>query len=207
VDLHQRRIAVEDVTAQAGQLYQSTKALFEDLNRLGQDFGQALREENAGLDVAEQYSYSPNELVLKTNHTWLYSRAEPGDAQALNFAALLVYFEAAPGDWKIGPKGRPELWFFAGRVRNCTTTLKTTIRTFLYEKDRSCFTPLPALGGSVSFYNWTSKEDWKAVCLAYELGDICSADDLKRKAVRPLLVEALQRGLLISPAHHERTID
>jgi hypothetical protein len=189
---------MDDITSQTGQLYEAMKALLEALNRLGQDFGQALRDENLGLGVAEEYSYSPNELVLKKYHTWLYSYEDPAEPKSVRFAAMLVCFEPASGGWKIGPRGRPELWFVAGSVQNLTTSLRTSMPTFFTAKDKVCYTPTPTLGGSISLYEWSRVENWKAVCIAYELGEIRSIMDLKQKAVVPLLAEATRLGLLKS---------
>ena len=67
---------MSDLTAGAGEAYAACKTLFEDLNRLATDFGQAVR--NGGIDLPEtlEYSYSPPQLFVKRDHVWMWYRLD-----------------------------------------------------------------------------------------------------------------------------------
>jgi hypothetical protein len=181
--------------------YRAIKQVFDDLNRLGADFGQALREEDLELPILMEYSKGPKELVLKHNHAWLYYRPLddelPEQQRTLTFAACFVYFESTGAKWKLSPPGRPELWFIAGEATPAPEgNWAALIRTFFNKDEREHYRPSLALGGQVSFYKFSGeREEWKAVALGYELGEIDSAGALKVKAVKRLKEAALKEGI------------
>ena len=109
-----------DITGNTAAAYLALKRTLEDLCRLGSDFGEAVREAGYEFSTFEEYSKSPSALVLKKNHAWFFSEpideTQPKSDGVLTFAACFVYFEGDRGEWKCAPVGRPELWFFAGRV-------------------------------------------------------------------------------------------
>lgn len=193
-----------DVTSNTASLYNSLKRTLEDLNRLGADFGAALRDEGYDFSVSDEYSYSPNSLVLKKSHAWFFHL--PRDAQVLrtdgvlNFAAAFVYFEGDKAKWKLSAPGRPELWFFIGKVTPPPADRwPSTIHTFFDLNDLKSYKTKPKLGGSVHVYAARPPPDhWDAVCLGFEIGEIHSPELLKEKAVVPLLAAAKKEGLLES---------
>jgi hypothetical protein len=191
---------MNDFTEGVAEVYRSLRQVFEDLNRLGQDFGQALRDEKLDLTEVQEYSHSPNTLVLKTNHCWFYSRPFEEAARSsdsLTFAACLVYFEADRGRWKCSEPGRPELWFFMGRV-SPPPKIKwaSTLRTLFDKGDERHYDVKPTLGGITSCYRYDATEKWTVVCLGYELGNIDSVAALKEKAVQPLVAAAAKFDLV-----------
>lgn len=191
-----------DVTGNTGAAYLALKRVFEDLTRLGADFGEAVREGGYELSDSEEYSPSPNLLVLKKHHAWFFSKPvetiQPENERVLTFAACFVYFEADRSKWKCSPAGRPELWFFAGRTTPPPTIRwSSTIHSFFDVSDVNSFKSKPTLGGSIHRYSLKAAvEQWNAVCLGFELGDITSPDVLKMRAVQPLLDAAQQERLL-----------
>jgi hypothetical protein len=194
---------VTDVTTNTAAAYLALRRTFEDLTRLGTDFGEALREAGYELSDSEEYSHSPNALVVKRNHAWLFSKpldeARPRSDQVLEFASCFIYFEALDtSKWKCGPPGRPELWFFAGRTTPPPSTKwSALIHLFFDAGEVRFFKTKPQLGGSIHQYSLHEKvENWDVVCLGFELSQIASAEDLKTKAVLPLLDAARSEKIL-----------
>lgn len=198
---------MSDVTERAGVAYAAVRAMFEDLNKLGRDFGLELQAQGQDFPEVDQYAYSPAGLLLKKNFTWLFHRKPPmelNEPRKHIFAACMVYFEAERGHWKLSPGSQPELWFFMGTIHPSPSyRLATYIPSFFNENEESRYDPRPSLG-TVSVYRYVSKkgikeikEDWDVVCLGFALGDIDSADALKTKAVLPLLDAASRNGVLI----------
>jgi hypothetical protein len=184
-----------DVTESVANVYRSLQQVFEDINKLGADFGQALREEGLDFTGPIEYSHSPNTLSLKRDHAWFFSRPEaepPVATPELTFAACLVYFEAERGRWKVGSAGLPELWFFMGTVSPPPPgNLAGTIRTFFDKASVEDYDAKPTLGGRPAFYKYAgTRETWNVTCLGYELGEIESLAALKAKALQPLVAEA-----------------
>jgi hypothetical protein len=100
------------------------------------------------------------------------------------------------GHFKVGAKGRPELWFFFGRVAGTAEVAPRLIRQLFEETEKPNYSPPLALGGKTSFYEWRKDEHWQVVCIGFELGQIQSAEQLADAAVKPLLAEAQQRALI-----------
>lgn len=195
---------MSDVTERAGAAYAAVRRMFEDLNKLGSDFGLELKAQGQDFPESDEYSYSPASLLLKKNFTWLFHRPplkEFPEPRKHAFAACMVYFEAERGRWKLSPGSMPELWFFVGVISPSPNyRLSVQIPSFFNTNEESRYDPRPSLG-TVSVYKHSSekgpKEDWHAVCLGFALGEIDSADALKTKAVLPLLDAASSHGLLI----------
>lgn len=192
---------MSDVSANFAAAYLQLKQTFEDLGRLASDCGEALRGRGYEFTDAEEYSHAPNALVMKKNHAWLFSIPPAVHAEAkqkvLTFAACFAYFEADGKRWKAGPKGRPELWFFIGKVSPPPqTNWASTVQTFFEKADIECFDTKPALGGGVSRYRYGGDETWDAVCLGFDLAALRTRDDLERLAVAPLVKAAEERELI-----------
>lgn len=192
---------MSDVTKQAGAAYAAVRRMFEDLTKLGRDFGLALQEQGQDLPESDQFGYSPASLILKKNFTWLFHRPPSDEAPEFHkhtFAACMVYFEAEHRQWKLSPDNHPELWFFFGTIASPPSNrLAAEIHKFLNENEENRYDPKPALG-TVSVYRYSStkgNEEWHVVCLGLALGEIDSADALKTKAVVPLLDAAASQGL------------
>lgn len=175
-------------------LYVMHRQALQDLNRLGEDFRQAIAERVAGYTEHDDYSYGGMSLVLRTCHTWLAYRPVDGDVppakRVFSFAACVAYFERQDlNRWKLTPVGRPELWFFMGTASPPPKqNWASMMQTFFNESELHLFTPKPELGGKVSRYSSDDAHGrWEAVALGYELGDITSTDDLVKRAVEPLL--------------------
>ncbi|MFY2563104.1 hypothetical protein ACN469_36250 [Corallococcus terminator] len=191
---------MKNVTESAAALYTAMQQLLEDLNKLGQDFQLALRDEGQDFPTLEEYSWSPNALVLKKNHTWMcYQRPEDTpETGMLTFAACMVYLQAEKHRWKLSAANLPELWFFLGTV-SPPPDIKwpSTIPSFFDKKELQHYETVPVLGGTDSYYQYIRPEStWRAVCLGFSLGDIDSAEKLKLQAVRPLIAAALKRGVI-----------
>jgi hypothetical protein len=185
-----------DLSQGVADLYQSLSSIFDDLNRVGRDCGQALNEVGFEFQKFEEYSHSPNALTLKKSHAWLYSREEDvaadGKARRVVFFSLFAYFAPDPKRWKVGKPGVPELWFFVGSVSPPENgNLAYWIQTFFDKGDEQSFKPPAALGGTISEYNYMAQQHtWKAVLSGWDLAAIDSASALKEKAIKPLVAAA-----------------
>lgn len=195
---------MSDVGEQVEVIYLGLVKVFEDLNRLGRDFGEALRA--AGLDLGEsdEYSTSPSTFEVKTAGTWMFHRPfetdRPRAEQTFAFGAMYAYFDtkAPHRTWKVTPAGRPELWFFLGTTSPPPTIkLASTIRTFFEKADLKSYRTPPTLDGKPVRYEYRGQESWDAVVLGLELGAIRSLDDLKIKAVAPLVEAAKAERLAL----------
>lgn len=181
-----------DLNESIADTYRSLRTIFDDLNRLGRDCSQALREEGLDLPEIQEYSYSPNTLTLKKNHAWFFSRATEVGADAkptkLLFFSCFVYFEADQGRWKRGKPGSPELWFLLGTVSPPpSVNWASEIQTFFDQHEEKNYRTAPQLGGNVVEYCYKGTEsEWEVLVLGHELAAIDSAAALKEKAVGPL---------------------
>jgi hypothetical protein len=204
VSIEPGREKMSDVTERADAAYAAVRRMFEDLNKLGRDFGLELQAQGKDLPESDQYSYSSAGLLLKKYFTWLFHRPPPKELPEPHkhtFAACMVYFEAERGQWKLSPGSQPELWFFVGSITPSPDyRLSVQMPSFFNKNEESRYNPKPSLG-TVSIYRHSSekkpKEDWHVVCLGFGLGEIDSADALKTKAVLPLLDAASTQGLLV----------
>lgn len=182
-------------------IYLEYKRSLTDLKRLGRDFDEAISERLSDFTEQEEYSTGGKYLEVRRCHTWLsrhpLDEDVPQKDRTFHFAACVVYFEADGKRWKLGPPGRPELWFFIGKaVPQPSGNLAWRMETF-FEDDQKFFQPRPSLGGTISHYvNKEDGEAWDAVCLAFELGAITSPEDLITKAVEPLVTAARDRDLV-----------
>jgi hypothetical protein len=187
---------MSDLNDAIAETYRSLRTLFDDLNRLGRDCSQALREEGLELPEIQEYSYSPNTLTLKKSHAWFFSRAMEVGADAkptkLLFFSCFVYFEADQGRWKLGKPGSPELWFFLGTVSPPpSTNWASQIQTFFDHSEEGNYNAARQLGGTVVDYSYKGPESqWDVSILGHELAAIDSATALKEKAVGPLVAAA-----------------
>lgn len=184
---------MSDLTAGAGEAYAVCKTLFEDLNRLATDFRQAVR--NSGIDLPEtvEYSYSPQQLFVKRDHVWMWYRL---DSAQVTFAAAYVIFEAGTNHIKIGPAGRPEIWFLAGRATKPKINLAAAVRNMFMATERPRYTPQLVVNGDVSQYSYdVAGEMWSVLALGMELGTIDSPNALERRVVSPLLAAARERSI------------
>jgi len=183
---------MSDSTAELWQAYGTMKRVLEDLNRLGRDFGEELRQ--LGFDYTSEsvYSLGTNHLVMKRHHSWLFSSSARGDGLGpFKFAAAFVYFEKDPGQWKVHPQ-RPEAWFFIAETSRRPGTENTAkwIPTFFAEEDRRCYTPEPCLNQILEYAYFGPEEKWNAVCFGVELGEIDSLAKLRELVVKPLVAAA-----------------
>lgn len=198
----ERRSCVSNLGGDVQQLYLGLQRVFEDLNRLGRDFNEALKVAGLGLSEREEYSHSPATFEVKKAHTWMsYRPWEPNvplDKQTLAFGAAYAYFEAdaAHKRWKVTAAGRPELWFFLGTVTPPPTVkLPSTIRTFFDKADLKSFNRMPQLDGVPVGYEYRGDQRWDAVALGVELDAVQSMTDLQTKVISPL-VEAAKSAKL-----------
>jgi len=129
---------MSDMTAGAGEVYGACKTLFEDLNRLAADFGHAIRNSGIDLPKSEEYSYSPHELFVKRDHVWMSLRV---DDQAFTFAAAYVILEKGNKHIKVGPAGRPEIWFLLGRATMPNINLADAVRSMFMTTELPRFHP------------------------------------------------------------------
>lgn len=184
---------MSDTTAGAGQVYTACKLLFDDLNRLGADYGQAIRDRGFDLPERLEYSYSPQTFMVKRDHVWMSYR---DDVTALTFAATYVIFAAGTNHLKFGPPGRPELWFLLGRVTKPKGNFAVAIRDMFMEAERPHFDPTPTVGGTLSHYFFNSAgELWSVLLVGRELGDIDSPAALEQRVVSPLTTAARERSI------------
>jgi hypothetical protein len=185
--------SMSDLTAGAGEAYTACKALFEDLNRLAIDFGHAIRNTGVDLPKSEEYSYSPHELFVKRDHVWMSYRL---DENMLAFAAAYVIFEKGTAHIKVGPPGRPEIWFLLGRATKPKTNMAAAIRDMFMEVELPRFAPKLTVGGAIAHYNYdVAGEVWSVVLLGLELGEIDTPEALERRVVGPLRAAAAAHSI------------
>lgn len=184
---------MSDFTAGAGEAYAACKTLFEDLNRLASDFGQAVRKAGINLPNSEQYSYGPNSLELKTDNVWTSYRLE---GVSFSFAACYVILDSSPDHVKVGPLERPEIWFLLGRGTKTKQSIAISIRDIFSPVERPNFSQELAVDGSVARYDYNNAgETWAAVLAGFELGDIDSFDVLEKRVVLRLREAAAERAI------------
>lgn len=191
-----------DTTTTVEGLYLGLRKVFDNLNRLGKDFGEGLRAQGLDFTEVDEYSRSPASFEVKDSHAWMFYRAfdeEDGrSSQTLVFGAAYVYFEAnkAHKRWKLSGPGRPELWFFLGTATPPPTEkLASTIKSFFDNADIQCFKPKPKLDGRPVRYEYRGESSWDAVVLGVELGAIQALSDLQSKAIGPLVDAAKEAKL------------
>lgn len=178
-----------DVTAGAGEAYVACRTLFEDLNRLATDYLQAMKDQGASFSKEEEYSYSPNELIMKHDHIWVAHRIEPDNQ--FSFAAAYVIFESGKHHVKVGRAGRPELWFMLGRGTASNINTADLVRSLFMKAELALYKPALSVGGPISYYEYEDPTmDWAVVLRGLELGDIDSPQALKEKVVVPLKAAA-----------------
>ena len=176
---------MNDMTAGAGEAYAACKTLFEDLNRLAIDYHHAVRSSGLNLPKTEEYSYSPNELLMKRDHIWMSYRL---DDNVLTFAAAYVIFEQDTRHIKLGPVGRPEIWFLLGRAIRPRNNPAVAIRDMFMPAELPHFRPKLGVGGDVAHYDYDATgERWSVVLWGLELGDIDSPATLQHRVVAPLM--------------------
>lgn len=191
-----------DINETVAETYRSLRAVFDDLNRIGRDCAQALREEGLELADFQEYSHSPNSLTLKKSHAWFFSRASEVGAddkpKEILFFSCFVYFEADQRQWKVGKPGSPELWFFLGTVSPPPTVKwASQIPTFFNREDEKHYSSRPQLGGSPVDYRYEGPESkWRVAILGHELAAIDSSAALKEKAVSPVVAAGKRLGIL-----------
>lgn len=184
----------EDFTAGAGEAYAACRTLFEDLNRLATDFKQGIRDMGVPLSKDEAYSYSPNELSMKHDHIWVAHRIDSD--KRFSFAAAYVIFERGKNHVKVGPAGRPEIWFMLGRATVPDINLAAGVRNLFAKQELPLYQPPLAVGGTVSAYQFKDPTmDWLVVLSGFELAEIDSPQALKEKVVMPLIGAANERSM------------
>lgn len=184
---------MSDLTAGAGEAYAACKTLFEDLNRLSTDFGHAIRNTGIDLPKSEEYSYSPHELFVKRDHVWMSYRV---DDQVLIFAAAYVILEKGTNHIKIGPAGRPEIWFLLGRATKPNINIAAAVRSMFMAAELPLFRPKLTIGGAISHYSYDAADGvWSVVLLGVELGEIDSPAALERLVVAPLRSAATDHSI------------
>lgn len=184
---------MSDFTAGAGEVYIACKTLFEDLNRLANDFGLAIRKAGINLPSDEQYSYGPNTLVLKTDNAWTSYRL---DGTSFAFAATYVILDTSADHFKVGPLGRPEIWFLLGRGTKTKQNIAAAVRDIFRPAERGHFSQPLAVNGTVARYDYDKDgEVWSTVLVGFELGEIDSPDSLERLAVSPLRAAAVAHSI------------
>jgi hypothetical protein len=184
---------MSDMTAGAGEAYAACKTLFEDLNHLADDYRQAIRDTGVNLPKKEEYSYSPNELVMKRDHVWMSYRF---DDNVLTFAAAYVIFEPATNHVKLGPAGRPEIWFLLGRAIRPRNNPAVAVRDMFMTAELPHFRPKLRMGGDIAYYDYdVPGERWSVVLLGLEIGDIDSSGTLHQRVIAPLRAAASERAI------------
>jgi len=184
-----------DLTAGAGEAYAACKTLFEDLNRLAVDFGHAVRNTGVDLPNSEEYSYSPHELLVKRDHVWMSYRL---DESILSFAAAYVILEKGTNRIKVGPPGRPEIWFLLGRATKTKSNVAAAVRDMFLASELPHFHAKLAVGGTIARYSYDSAGDvWSVVLLGFELGEIDSPEGLERRVVVPLRAAATEHSIAL----------
>jgi hypothetical protein len=184
---------MSDFTAGAGEAYTACKTLFEDLNRLANDFGHAILDAGVDLPNSQEYSHSPNQLRVKRNHVWMSYRV---DENVLVFAASYVILENDDKLFKIGPAGRPEIWFLLGRATKPKNNIAAAIQQIFTVSELPRFQPKLAVDGAASRYSYDAAgETWSVVLLGVELGQIDSLETLNLRVVGPLRAAAAEHSI------------
>lgn len=184
---------MNDFTAGAGEVYTACRTLFEDLNRLANDFGHAIRDGGVDLPNSLEYSHSPSELIVKRSHVWMSYRLDEG---TLAFAAAYVILERHDKFFKIGPPGRPEIWFLLGRATEPKINFASAIQQMFIVPKLSRFQPKLAIDGGLAHYSYTAAgETWSVVLTGVELGQIDSLETLDLRVVGPLRSAAIDHSI------------
>jgi hypothetical protein len=193
---------MSDINETVAETYRSLRSVFDDLNRIGRDCSQALREEGLELSDFQEYSHSPGSLTLKKSHAWFFSRptevGEDDQAKQILFFSCFVYFEAEQRQWKVSKLGSPELWFFLGTVSPPPQVKwAAQIPTFFNREEDKHYSSRPQLDGVPVDYQYKGPDsEWRAAILGQELAAIESSASLKEKAVRPLIAAGRRTGIL-----------
>jgi hypothetical protein len=172
------------------------KKTYQETNRLKDDLENLLLETEPSLKFTEEYSYSPNLLYLKPNHTFLFQRVNQ-DPESDNIIgerdlAMICIFYDEGGFNRINLKDQPEIWFGLMDLLNNTERCRAwDISGLLKIEERGCFKDESLMvDGNIYEYHWSDDEggaeEWKGRFIGYPLVDIVDIDFLKVNAVDKL---------------------
>jgi hypothetical protein len=117
-------------------------------------------------------------------------RAEDG---TLAFAATYVILEKGTHHVKLGPAGRPELWFLLGRATKPNINIAAAVRDMFMPAELPRFRPKLSVGGAIAHYSYEEAgEIWSVPLLGYELCEIDFPEALDRCVASPLRAAAVE---------------
>jgi hypothetical protein len=164
-----------DLTEACGKIFAAYETICRDLASLANDFA---AEIGADTWTPKEYSYSPNKLIPKSAHAWYWDRREVKNEKLvpIEFAAVLVVFQGARPRKKVGPVGRPELWFMLGAVGGSTlpaATMNEQVVAQFLEPRPGTFTPPLHLDPPTTKYVYEdTNEKWDVNLLGLEIGQL-----------------------------------
>lgn len=126
-----------------GQAHQIMKRTYKELSRLKDDVADMLSEYDPSLTDFEEYSYGPNSLYLKANHTFLFKRhVEEQEGAIIREQRVLAVICIFDEEWdlnRISLKDQPELWVGLVDIRNQKGRCRPGDISGLLKRDRRAF--------------------------------------------------------------------
>jgi hypothetical protein len=165
------------------------------VNRLKDDLENLLSAYEPSLTFAEQYSYSPNTLYLKPNHTFLFRRDEEksqnNEMREQRVLAMVIIFHEDSDLNRMNLKDQPELWFGFLNIKNYDEKCRPWYISDLLKLDeRDQFDDEKLMiGGHICNYYWKKSEngeEWNGKFIGYPLTEITDIKVLEEKVVQKL---------------------
>lgn len=172
------------------QAYDILNKTYKEINRLKDDIGDLLNEYDESIKYSDEYSYSPNSLFLKPNHTFLFKqKADPQmNDSTIKALVIICIFDEFWGLDRVNLKDEPEIWVGYLDINNQGTNCRATnAHWMLSVNHRKFFNKELMIGGETFHYNWkeeTAKsteesKDWKGKFVGYPLVEIADRDAIK----------------------------
>ena len=168
------------------------KKTYQEINRLKDDLENLILGVEPSLKYTEEYSYSPNSLYLKPNHTFLFQRVneDPDSGNIIDerdFAMSCIFYDEG-GINRINLEDQPEIWFGLFDILNNTKRSRAwDISALLKIEERGYFKGNKLLtDGNIYEYHWIdddSDEEWKGKFIGYPLVDIVDIEFLRKNVV------------------------
>lgn len=170
------------------QAYQVIRTTYKEINRLRDDARDLLvTEYDPNLIVAEEYSYSPNSLHLRPNHSFIFkNELSPEDFKAeqheeIIFCLIVIFYDSKHLK-RVMLKDEPELWAGLINVKNRGKAVRAyEIRSLLLPEERKNIQEKEILvDGKVFSYFWQSNScSWKGRFVGYPLTAIVDREIMR----------------------------
>lgn len=182
------------------QAYEILKKTYKEIYRLKDDIGDLLAEHDNSIKYFDEYSYSPNNLILKSYHAFFFRQdidpqLEEGPIRAL---LMICLFDESRDMNRVNLKGEPELWVglfeISDELEHCRAPKAYTVLSI---NKRKYFNKELKIGGDVISYEEKpangSGEDkmWRGWFVGYPLVEITDREAAKRKILEKLYSHAV----------------